>query len=94
MGVFFVRSVNFTSTLVYSVVWNHYNNNHISLLRVTQENMHEIVSNQYTLVSMKYSLNRFKNVKKFGTYSLLDYVEWFKQNRNVTKRHLGKGVLS
>ena len=55
--------------------------------------MNETVRAQYPLVLIIYALNLLTKVKKIEIGSLLDYVARSKTNRDVTKIHLGKGVL-
>ena len=56
--------------------------------------IHETVRVHYPLVSMTDALNQDINENQFETKSLLDYFAQFKQNHEIMKVHIGKGVLN
>ena len=69
-------------------------NKSIYMPKDIQNMMHITVRSQYILVLITYANNQLTNIKQFEIESLLDYVTIFKQNSNVLKIHLGKGVLN
>ena len=55
--------------------------------------MHDPIHARYPYASLTEALVRFVNVRQGDRESLLDYVKWFKQWRNVLKSHVGKHIL-
>ena len=65
----------------------------IKLLEAIQVLMHDPIHAQYPVISMTEALARLVNVKQAENESLLDYVNRFKQLRDVAVSHMGTELL-
>ena len=55
--------------------------------------MHDPIRVKYPFASLTEAMSRMLNIKQQEQEGLLDYVKRFKQNRDITKSHVGSDVL-
>ena len=65
----------------------------IALLEAIQALMHDPIRAQYPMASMTDALARFINIKQLENEELTEYVNRFKQTKDVAKTHLGTAFL-
>ena len=55
--------------------------------------MHDPIKAKYPFASLSEAMNRMLNLKQFETEGLLEYVNRFKQTRDIMKSHVGTDIL-
>lgn len=68
-------------------------NDPFKLLEEVQKLMHTPMRARYPLLSLSESLAKVVNLRQLENEELIDYMERFKQERNIARSQLGKGFL-
>ena len=68
-------------------------NDPIELLKAIRSLMHDPLRARFPFASLTSAMTRMVTIKQEESESLLDYVKRFKQNRDITKSHIGENIL-